>query len=61
MMSDLVDQHVADDVAQGFVVFGEVPSMATLIGAAVIVAAGLYIFLREQQLGKIEPEVAPPV
>jgi drug/metabolite transporter (DMT)-like permease len=45
----------------GYVVFGEVPSLATLIGAAVIVAAGLYIFLREQQLGKIEPEVAPPV
>lgn len=45
----------------GYVVFGEVPSLATLIGAAVIVAAGLYIFLREQQLGKIEAEVASPV
>jgi drug/metabolite transporter (DMT)-like permease len=44
----------------GYVVFGELPSPATLIGAAVIIAAGLYIFLREQKLGHV-PEVAPPV
>lgn len=34
----------------GFAVFGDVPSWATIIGAAIIIAAGLYIFLREQQL-----------
>ncbi|WP_092140560.1 DMT family transporter [Bradyrhizobium sp. NFR13] len=45
----------------GYLVFGEVPSWATLIGAAVIIAAGLYIFLREQQLGKIADEVPPAV
>ncbi|MET0707714.1 MAG: DMT family transporter [Tardiphaga sp.] len=41
----------------GYLVFGELPSLATLLGATIIVAAGLYIFLREQQLGKIEAEV----
>lgn len=36
----------------GYVVFGDVPSLATLAGAAIIAAAGLYIFLRERALGK---------
>jgi drug/metabolite transporter (DMT)-like permease len=44
----------------GYAVFGDVPSWATIAGATVIVAAGLYIFLREQKLGHV-PEVAPPV
>ena len=44
----------------GYVVFGDVPSLATIIGAAIIVAAGIYIFLREQALGREEPAVNPP-
>src|SRR5438477_5092712 len=39
----------------GYVVFGDVPSLATVIGAAIIIAAGIYIFLREQALGREEP------
>ncbi|WP_246088443.1 DMT family transporter [Phreatobacter stygius] len=34
----------------GYVVFGEVSDIKTLAGAAIIVGAGLFIFLREQQL-----------
>jgi drug/metabolite transporter (DMT)-like permease len=44
----------------GFVVFGDVPSIATIIGAAIIIGAGIYIFLREQALGKPETAVNPP-
>jgi drug/metabolite transporter (DMT)-like permease len=44
----------------GYVVFGDVPSAATIVGAAIIIAAGLYIFIREQQLGR-ETAVSPPV
>ncbi|MGY3606887.1 MULTISPECIES: DMT family transporter [unclassified Bradyrhizobium] len=44
----------------GFVVWGDVPSWATIVGAAIIIAAGLYIFLREQKLGREEPVVSPP-
>src|SRR3954465_6215180 len=44
----------------GYVVFGDVPSAATILGAAIIIAAGLYIFIREQQLGRETP-VSPPV
>ncbi|MTV17851.1 MULTISPECIES: DMT family transporter [Bradyrhizobium] len=44
----------------GFVVFGDVPSWATIIGAAIIIAAGLYIFVREQQLGHPDSAVNPP-
>ncbi|HEY4204545.1 MAG TPA: DMT family transporter [Xanthobacteraceae bacterium] len=44
----------------GYVVFGDMPSPATLLGAAIIIAAGFYIFLREQALGKAETAVNPP-
>jgi drug/metabolite transporter (DMT)-like permease len=36
----------------GFIVFGDIPRPAMLIGAAVIVAAGLFIFFREKMLEK---------
>src|SRR6478752_98880 len=45
----------------GLVVFGDVPSPATIAGAAIIIAAGLYIFLRERDLGRGETVVTPPV
>jgi drug/metabolite transporter (DMT)-like permease len=47
-------------VAFGYVVFGDVPEPATIIGAAIIIGAGIYIFLREQQLGREEAVVNPP-
>jgi drug/metabolite transporter (DMT)-like permease len=45
----------------GYAVFGDVPSTATIVGAAIIIAAGLYIFLRERDLGREETVVSPPV
>jgi drug/metabolite transporter (DMT)-like permease len=45
----------------GYAVFGDVPSIATLIGAAVIIGAGFYIFWRERELGREEAVVSPPV
>lgn len=47
-------------VAFGYLVFGDVPSVATFIGAAVITAAGLYIFVREQAQGRRAALVDPP-
>jgi len=44
----------------GIVVFGDVPRPATVVGAAIIIAAGLYIFLRERRLGREEAAVSPP-
>src|SRR6204780_4417373 len=38
----------------GYVVFGDVPRAATIVGAAIIIGAGLYIFLRERKLGRSE-------
>jgi drug/metabolite transporter (DMT)-like permease len=32
----------------GYFVFGDVPDLFTLAGAAIIIGAGLYIFWREQ-------------
>jgi len=37
-------------IVMGWLVFGDVPRPALLMGAAIIVAAGLFIFFREQQL-----------
>src|SRR4051812_17199214 len=39
-------------VAFGYVVFGDVPEPATVTGAAIIIGAGFYIFIREQKLGR---------
>jgi drug/metabolite transporter (DMT)-like permease len=36
----------------GFLVFGEVPDALTLTGAAIIVATGIYTFLRERRLAR---------
>jgi drug/metabolite transporter (DMT)-like permease len=47
-------------VTFGIVVFGDVPQPATIAGAAIIIAAGLYIFLRERRLGREAPAVNPP-
>ena len=43
-------------VAFGFAVFGDVPDVWTLIGAAVIIASGIYLLHRERSLRE---EVAP--
>ena len=45
----------------GYAVFGDVPRMATIAGAVIIIGAGLYIFLRERKLGRAEARVSPPV
>src|SRR3984893_4179319 len=45
----------------GYFVFGDVPSWPTIVGAAIIIGAGLYIFLRERELGRGEAVVSPPV
>src|SRR3954449_8494875 len=44
----------------GFVVFGDVPEIATIVGAAIIIGAGFYIYLRERDLGRGGGEVNPP-
>ncbi|MBV8699993.1 MAG: DMT family transporter [Bradyrhizobium sp.] len=44
----------------GLVVFGDVPRPATMIGVSIIIAAGLYIVLRERRLGRDTPAVNPP-
>ncbi len=36
--------------ALGFAIFGDIPASATLVGAAIIVGAGLFIMLRERRL-----------
>ncbi len=45
----------------GYLVFGDVPSVATIAGAAIIIGAGFYIFLRERELGRNEAVASPPV
>ena len=44
-------------IVLGYIVFGDVPDAFTLVGAAIIVAAGLYILWREQARG-VQPQVS---
>ena len=43
----------------GYLVFGDIPPLTTIVGAAIIVASGLYIFMRERKLARAEPVVTP--
>src|SRR6202167_1673771 len=45
----------------GYAAFGDTPSVATIAGAAIIIGAGFYIFLRGRDLGRDETVVSPPV
>ncbi len=47
-------------VILGYIGFGDVPAWHTLGGAAIIIASGLYIFMREQAAGHVEPVMDPP-
>ncbi len=44
----------------GYLVFADVPQPATILGAAIIIGAGIFIFLRERELGREETVVDPP-
>jgi drug/metabolite transporter (DMT)-like permease len=44
----------------GYIVFGDVPSHNIVIGALIIAAAGLYIFVRESRLARERPPGMPP-
>jgi drug/metabolite transporter (DMT)-like permease len=46
-------------IALGWLVFGDVPDMFTLIGAAIIIGAGLYILWREQIVARRDPTMEP--
>ncbi len=43
----------------GLIVFGDRPDMWTLLGAAIVIASGLYVFARERSLGISRPVPAP--
>ena len=47
-------------VVFGYAVFGDVPEALLLVGAAIIVAAGIFIFLREQATAPPDRPPVPP-
>ena len=46
-------------IASGVLVFGNFPDVATLSGTAIVVAAGLYTFYREQTLRRRAARAKP--
>ncbi len=50
-------------MAIGWFVFGDWPATAVLVGAVIVIASGIYVIFREQQLGLLkreQREVGPP-
>jgi len=47
-------------VLLGHIFFGDVPSQHVVIGAGIIIAAGFYIFIREQRLARPPAFNEPP-
>jgi drug/metabolite transporter (DMT)-like permease len=48
-------------VLLGWLIFGNQPPATTWLGAAVIIASGLYTLYREHKLGREKPRAAPPL
>ena len=46
-------------IAIGFLVWGDVPTVSLLIGSAIVVLTGLFLFLREARLQRRPP--SPPL
>ncbi len=44
----------------GYIFFGDIPAPAMLTGAAIIIAAGIYIFVREARAAKVVAFADPP-
>ena len=44
-------------VVFGYFVFGNIPTVSTIVGALLIVGSGLFIFFREQKVATVEPDV----
>ena len=46
----------------GYALFGEVPAAVVFVGAAIVTAAGVFVILRERQLGleRVRPSAAGP-
>lgn len=59
VLAPFVYTQIISMIIIGYVVFGDVPDGATLLGSLVVVASGLYVFYREQQLKLAESAAAP--
>jgi drug/metabolite transporter (DMT)-like permease len=44
----------------GYLVFGEVPTAAIIVGGVIVIAAGIFIIFRERQLGLERPRAPMP-
>ncbi|MGF7007388.1 DMT family transporter [Aminobacter sp. BE322] len=50
-------------IVVGYIVFGDLPTIHTLVGGAIVIGAGIFIILRERRLGierKAAKKAAPP-
>lgn len=45
-------------VGLGYIVFGDLPGVTTILGATIVIGSGLYLLYRERQLKKSPPPVA---
>ncbi|MBV9970601.1 MAG: DMT family transporter [Xanthobacteraceae bacterium] len=59
LLSPFIYTQLVWVVALGYLVFGDVPDGWTLVGAAIVVGSGLYIFHRERASGPHRRKAAP--
>ncbi|MFO1122741.1 MAG: DMT family transporter [Hyphomicrobiales bacterium] len=59
-LSPFVYTQIVWMTALGFLVFGDVPDLWTIVGAAIVVASGLFVFASERVLGR-GGEIAAPL
>jgi drug/metabolite transporter (DMT)-like permease len=52
MLAPFAYSQIVSMTLSGYLVFGEVPDAWVLLGASIVVAAGLYVWFRERQLAR---------
>jgi drug/metabolite transporter (DMT)-like permease len=45
-------------VIAAFVVFGDIPTVSVLVGSAIVIASGAFVYWRERHLGILEARAA---
>ena len=51
-LSPFINQQILYMSLLGYLVFGDVPRSAVVIGAAVVIASGLYLLVKERRIGR---------
>jgi len=61
LLSPFTYLQILSMVASGYFIFNAIPDMWVFVGAGIVIISGLYMWLRERQLGRAETALQRPI